>query len=205
MELKTEPVSRQSLRERHKEATKNELRSAALALFERNGYSHTSVDEIADVAGVSRSTFFRYFRSKEDVLATDNRQNALLFLRMLEERPASEGRLEALEEALVGFSHAQQTDQRREELRRLERIISADPNLSAARAALAARWREEVAKVLARREGRSEPDLEDALASAILSQMTEQIGMRWRTAETAIATTDLIRSSFAALRHLITG
>jgi hypothetical protein len=45
--------------------------------------------------------------------------------------------------------------------------------------------------------------VEDALAAAILSQMTEQIQIRWRSADSAIATTDLIRASFAALRNLV--
>jgi AcrR family transcriptional regulator len=205
MELDAPSVSQPSLRERHKQATRRELREAALDLFERHGYAHTSVDQIAHAAGVSRSTFFRYFASKEEVLALESREGARLFLKMLAERPDHEGRLRALEETLVEFAHAQRTDERREELQRMEAIVSADPSLSAARTVLIARWREEVAKVLASRAGREQPDLEDALASAILSQMTEQIGMRWRTAESAIATTDVIRSSFAALRRLVAG
>ena len=40
----------------------------ALDLFEAKGYETTTVDEIAEAAGISRRTFFRQFRAKEDVV-----------------------------------------------------------------------------------------------------------------------------------------
>lgn len=44
----------------------------ALTLFEAKGYEATTVDEIADAAGISRRTFFRQFRAKEDVVFVDH-------------------------------------------------------------------------------------------------------------------------------------
>jgi len=46
--------------------------STALGLFVSQGYEATSVDEIAQAAGISRSKFFRQFRSKEDVIFADH-------------------------------------------------------------------------------------------------------------------------------------
>ncbi|MFF0816552.1 TetR family transcriptional regulator [Rhodococcus sp. NPDC003318] len=46
--------------------------SEALRLFSEQGYEATSVDEIAEAAGISRRTFFRQFRSKEDVVFADH-------------------------------------------------------------------------------------------------------------------------------------
>lgn len=46
--------------------------SIALGLFVSQGYEATSVDEIAQAAGISRSKFFRQFRSKEDVIFADH-------------------------------------------------------------------------------------------------------------------------------------
>ncbi|MFT4157755.1 MAG: TetR family transcriptional regulator [Microbacterium sp.] len=46
--------------------------SAALELFQRQGFDQTSVEQIAKAAGVSRSTFFRQFGGKEDVVFADH-------------------------------------------------------------------------------------------------------------------------------------
>jgi AcrR family transcriptional regulator len=45
---------------------------AALELFARQGFEATSVDQIAKAAGVSRSTFFRQFGGKDDVVFADH-------------------------------------------------------------------------------------------------------------------------------------
>jgi len=46
--------------------------AAALELFAANGFDQTSVEQIAQAAGVSRSTFFRQFGGKDDVVFTDH-------------------------------------------------------------------------------------------------------------------------------------
>ncbi|GAA3204617.1 helix-turn-helix domain-containing protein [Microbacterium terregens] len=46
--------------------------AAALELFERQGFEATSVEQIARAAEVSRSTFFRQFGGKEDVVFADH-------------------------------------------------------------------------------------------------------------------------------------
>lgn len=52
--------------------TATRLREAAYALFEQQGYAATTVDQIATEAGVGRTTFFRAFGSKEDVIFPDH-------------------------------------------------------------------------------------------------------------------------------------
>lgn len=46
--------------------------AAALKLFQEQGFDQTSVEQIAKAAGVSRSTFFRQFGGKEDVVFADH-------------------------------------------------------------------------------------------------------------------------------------
>ncbi|MDR7084917.1 AcrR family transcriptional regulator [Arthrobacter ginsengisoli] len=44
----------------------------AVRLYAAKGFEATSVEDIARGAGISRSTFFRHFRSKEDVVFADH-------------------------------------------------------------------------------------------------------------------------------------
>ncbi len=51
--------------------TRERLRAAALRLFAERGFDRTTVQQIADGAGVSHMTFFRHFPTKESVLLDD--------------------------------------------------------------------------------------------------------------------------------------
>jgi AcrR family transcriptional regulator len=55
-----------------KPSPRDRLAQAAFALFHERGYEQTTVDDITERAGVGRTTFFRYYRSKEDVIFPDH-------------------------------------------------------------------------------------------------------------------------------------
>ncbi|RKQ36871.1 TetR/AcrR family transcriptional regulator [Kocuria tytonis] len=57
-----------SLRERHRTRTLAEIHQAALDLAGEGGFPETTVDAVAERAGISRRTFFNYYASKEDAL-----------------------------------------------------------------------------------------------------------------------------------------
>lgn len=59
------------LRERKKAKTRLAIQEHALRLFRAQGYEKTTVEQIAEAAEVSPSTFFRYFPAKEDVVLFD--------------------------------------------------------------------------------------------------------------------------------------
>ena len=55
-----------------KPEARDRLAEAAFALFDERGYEQTTVDDITERAGLGRTTFFRHYRSKEDVIFPDH-------------------------------------------------------------------------------------------------------------------------------------
>jgi AcrR family transcriptional regulator len=55
-----------------KPAARDRLAEAAFALFDERGYEQTTVDDITERAGLGRTTVFRHYRSKEDVIFPDH-------------------------------------------------------------------------------------------------------------------------------------
>ena len=76
------------LRERKRTRTRLMIQTEALRLFNEKSYAETTVEEIADAAAISPSTFFRYFPAKEDVVMWDEYDP--LALDLLESRPDDE-------------------------------------------------------------------------------------------------------------------
>jgi AcrR family transcriptional regulator len=53
-------------------AARQRIARAGIDLFLAQGYERTTVEAIAERAGVARRTFFRYFRTKDDVVFSDH-------------------------------------------------------------------------------------------------------------------------------------
>jgi AcrR family transcriptional regulator len=63
------PATVRSLQVRKQELVRDAIWDAAIDLFARKGFDETTIDDIAEAAGTSRRSFFRYFESKNDLLA----------------------------------------------------------------------------------------------------------------------------------------
>jgi AcrR family transcriptional regulator len=66
------------LRERKKAKTRAEIQRHALRLFQKQGYAATTVDQVAEAAEVAQSTVFRYFPTKEDLVLSDDYDDAIV-------------------------------------------------------------------------------------------------------------------------------
>jgi len=92
------------LRERKKAEARAALVEAALELFEQRGYSDVTIDQIAEQAGVSRRTYFRYFPTKEAVLLDRRLSQLASFRSALAAAPLSVPALDVLKAALTGLA-----------------------------------------------------------------------------------------------------
>ena len=63
-----EPTKNEGLRDRKRRETLQRIAETGLQLFLAKGYEQTTLDAIAEAAGISRRTFFYYFKSKEEIL-----------------------------------------------------------------------------------------------------------------------------------------
>src|SRR5512138_2327695 len=86
------------LRERKKAKTRAAIQEHALRLFQEQGYAATTVEQIAEAAEVSPSTFFRYFPTKEDVVLYDDLDP--LFIAAFEAQPPELTTIQALRKAM---------------------------------------------------------------------------------------------------------
>src|SRR5215813_6820235 len=89
---------RPGLRERKKAKTRAAIQQHALRLFQEQGYEATTIEQIAEAAEISPSTFFRYFPTKEDVVLYDA-FDPLLFA-AFEAQPAELSPVQAMRSAL---------------------------------------------------------------------------------------------------------
>lgn len=59
---------RRAVREEHRLLTQRRILASALEIFERQGYSNATVEDIVAAASIARGTFYLHFRSKLDVV-----------------------------------------------------------------------------------------------------------------------------------------
>jgi TetR/AcrR family transcriptional regulator, regulator of mycofactocin system len=77
-----------------------QLEDAALRLFEQRGFGNVTVDEIAEAAGISVRTFYRYFPAKELLLHVRIEQRSAALTAALASRPDGEPPLTSLRVAI---------------------------------------------------------------------------------------------------------
>jgi len=91
---------------RWEEGSRERLVVAAVDLFLEQGYDTTTVTQIAERAGVNKSTFFRYFPDKRDVLAAGQETLSVLLAEGIADAPADATPLEAVAAGLERVSGA---------------------------------------------------------------------------------------------------
>jgi AcrR family transcriptional regulator len=153
------------LRERKKARTRASIREHALRLFREQGYQATTVEQIAEAAEVSQSTFFRYFPTKEDVVLRDDFE--LRIFEAFERQPPQLSPIAAIR-AAVREALATLTPAEWAEFRETSELSFSVPEIRARTFDELARTIQAMTDVLARRVGRAPDDLAvQAIAGAV--------------------------------------
>jgi AcrR family transcriptional regulator len=108
--IDAEPVQ-EGLRARKQRETRRRIAEACLTLFLAKGYEGTTLDDIAEKAGISRRTFFSYFKSKEDIMLAWHADAWEDVRAELLKVSPDEAPLEAVREALVQLVSRYESDQ----------------------------------------------------------------------------------------------
>ena len=131
--------------------TREELELVALQLFAERGFDNTTVDGVAEAAGIGRRTFFRYFASKNDVVWGDWDAALAHFRDALAALPPEVPLLSGLTEAVKAFNALPPGAEPQHRVRMA--MVLHTPALQAHSTLRYAGWREVVAEHVAARTG----------------------------------------------------
>ncbi|MEU6482311.1 helix-turn-helix domain-containing protein [Streptomyces sp. NPDC047017] len=169
---------------------------AALELFEERGYENTTVVEITERAGLTKSTFFRYFPDKREVLFGGGAMTGLL-VEGIDTAPAGAGPLEVVAHALDAIGREVFTADRRAFGARRSAVIAANPELRE-REAL-----KELGLVAAMTDAlkrRGSPDLTARVAAELGALAWKIAHERWRDAAGEDDFAELARRALTEVR-----
>jgi AcrR family transcriptional regulator len=166
MRTDVQALAAPSLSERKRQVVRDQLGEAALRLLADQGYEETTVEQIVAAAGVSRRTFFRYFKSKEDVVVESVGDLGAAILAELAARPVRENPQTAVRAAL-DVAVAQLTHEAAK-TQPLIRLVFDTPALHRRYLEHQSVLQDELAAELARREGLdARQDLGPALVAGV--------------------------------------
>lgn len=92
------------LREQKRQATLRRITEGALRLFAQQGYEATTLDAIAAEAGISRRTFFHYFKSKDDILLSQEAGPGDQLVAAIKSEPDRGSPLQTVRQAMRGVA-----------------------------------------------------------------------------------------------------
>lgn len=135
------------LRERRHEETRRQLVDAAFGLFREHGYDAVTMDDIATAAGVSRSTAYRRFPTKDHVVLEVPGRWLVAFDEAVDALPDETSLADAVRAACMAVAH--HIDANSETVLDAYAVLAQAPSLQTAGVATTA-WLERTAGVVER-------------------------------------------------------
>ena len=157
------------LRERKKLRTRALIQKEAIRLFLERGFEATTIEEIAEAAEISPSTFFNYFPTKEEVVFQDELDP--LILAAFNAQPVGTHPIRALRDSMKTV-FGQLTAEQDNVMRQRISLMSSTPALRSAMLTQFADLVDQIAELMAGRVGREPTDFAIRnLAGALLGVM----------------------------------
>lgn len=183
------------LRQEQRDFAGAEITRRAISMFVERGFDEVTVDEIAEAAGISARTFFRYFPSKSDVLRQHQRFLFDRLTRALAARPPSESANVALRKAFLATAEMRADDSAR--FVAIGQLLIRDDNTLAHAFAFESARIDELVQVLVDRGAIHDLDLE-ATVGALLGASQASFRYWVRNADEA----PLVELMQGAFRHI---
>lgn len=170
-----------------------------MRLFLDQGFDKTTVNQIAAAAGMSHTSFFRYFATKEDVVLGHLEELGHRVLEGLRARPESESAWQALRHALDVPMN--ETTASPEEQLRVARMLDTTPSLKIRRLGKQLTWYELLVPEIARRmriEDYADDPRPRALVAAALACLNAA-ATTWAEVDGTIGLPDLLDQAMSAV------
>lgn len=193
-------MAQSSAWDRQRAAVREEIIQTSRRLFLTHGFESTTIDEIVEVVGVSRRSFFRYFGTKEDVVLGDLVGRGEVIAAKLAERPAREDPWSAIRAAFHDSQETIMLD--RESERAFGQMLFDTPSLRARFLEKRMRWQELLVPLIALRLA-PDGDLTGLRASAIVASALaclDAASEAWVAADEGVSLSDLYDEAVSAIR-----
>ncbi len=182
------------LRERNKHRTMAEIQNLALDMFGSDGFDAVTVEDIAATSGVSPSTVYRYFGTKERIVTWDETDQALTadLVKNLKASPP----IRAFHEA-VATRYSDEAANK--PLRRRVQFIYANPQVHAAAIEQGLRDQADLATGFAQLSGRRKPSIEDRARAGVCMAALDAAIEEWQAPSNRKPLSSLIAAAFAVV------
>jgi AcrR family transcriptional regulator len=182
---------------RWKPGARGRLQQAAIELFGEQGFEHTTVAEIAERAGLTERTFFRYFEDKREVLFEGADELRHLLEVTVADAPQTTGPLATIEAGLDAVGGV--LENRKAFARQRQRVITANAELRERELIKLSSWSDALAEAL-RRRGVAPPVA--SLTAEVAMAVFRTAFARWIEESGDRRLGELIADSFDELRAL---
>ena len=168
------------------------LHAAAMELYERDGFEQTTVAAVAERAGLTERTFFRYFPDKREVLFSNENELRARLMAAVVAIAADRSIRDAIMAGLDAVANELQP--RREELRRREEIVALHAELRERELIKLASWTAALDEALRVRGGVTEmtAKLAASIAIAVFAIATQ----RWIAEPLDASLSHVVQSTF---------